>query len=1250
MPPKNKGKKGGKKNVEDEEFWEKKEAALKDIATPEAGSEEDVPKPVKSSKKGGLFDMLDDGEAVDDDEGGDLMATIRASNAKKDKKKKKNKFDFDETANDDADATPAPAADTKPNLDDEWPEEDVKPKKGKKGKKEKKKVVDEDEDMDEPAATAAAAESPAIQQAEASANLDDEWPEEDIKPKKGKKGKKGKKNVEEDEEDIDAILEKAAAERKAAEASKAEAAASPAADAEAEDGQGDDDGPKILTKAQKEKLKKEKEKAKKKAQAAAKKGPAATADEEPSTPAAAELAPEADEDEGDEEAGAGESKNKKKKKKATAKPAEPVAAAGKGKKVPAHILAMQAAMEEKKKLEEEVRRAEEERLKKIEEEEARIAEEEARIEAAKAAKKQKEKEKQAKAKAEGKLLTPAEKKARAAAEARKQAMLASGMIVAGLHEGGAAPEARKKVVYGNKKKQTKPAAAKDTPSAPTSAPASPAPPSAPKVETPAPAPSADKAEESGDDWDKSEDEAAAVETIVAGVDKLKVEESEDDWDKSEDDEPKKALESKPAASASAPAKTAPAPAAAKPSAPATNGKPAVKAPTAKPNGKTPVEESSSDEEETSSEEDSDESDDDSYDDTDEDSEDDELAQRKAKALQKIKERSEAAQAAKSKDDLRSPICCILGHVDTGKTKLLDKIRQTSVQEGEAGGITQQIGATFFPRSAIEEKTTVVNKGGDYKVQIPGLLIIDTPGHESFTNLRTRGSSLCNIAILVVDITHGLEPQTIESLNLLRQGKTPFIVALNKIDRMYGWQATPNGGFRESFNAQSSSVKSEFDDRVRKTKLAFAEQGLNAEIFDENKNLGRNISLVPTSAITGEGIPDMLMLLVKLTQERMNANLMYISELECTLLEVKVIEGLGTTIDVVLSNGVMREGDRIVLCGTDGPIVTTVRALLTPQPMREMRVKSAYVHHKEVKAALGVKISAPGLEKAIAGAKLYVAQDDDEVEAYKDLAMEDLTSLARFVTKSGKGVWVQASTLGSLEALLTFLEQMKIPVFNFGIGPIHKSTIVKSGTMLDKAPEYAVILAFDVQIEKEAQELAQKAGIKIFSAMIIYHLFDAFTKYMSEVQEAKRKEAAPNAVWPVKLKILKAFAHRDPIILGCDIIEGTMRVGTPMGVVKVDKETGKREIVTLGKITSIEINHKPFEIVKKSQIGAGAAVKIERAPHQAAKLYGRHFDDKDEVVSLITRQSIDTLKTNFRDQVDLADWALIKKMKIEQGVQ
>ena len=185
--------------------------------------------------------------------------------------------------------------------------------------------------------------------------------------------------------------------------------------------------------------------------------------------------------------------------------------------------------------------------------------------------------------------------------------------------------------------------------------------------------------------------------------------------------------------------------------------------------------------------------------------------------------------------------------------------------------------------------------------------------------------------------------------------------------------------------------------------------------------------MPTSAHTGEGIPDMLKLLVSLTQDRMTDKLMYLSELECTVLEVKVIEGLGTTIDVILSNGVLHEGDRIVLCGLDGPIITTVRALLTPEPMKEMRVKSAYVHHKEVKAALGVKITAQGLGSAIAGSRLLVVGPDDDEEDLAEEVMTDLHSLLERVEHVSKGVQVQASTLGSLEALLEFLKQSKIPV-------------------------------------------------------------------------------------------------------------------------------------------------------------------------------------------------------------------------------
>jgi len=556
----------------------------------------------------------------------------------------------------------------------------------------------------------------------------------------------------------------------------------------------------------------------------------------------------------------------------------------------------------------------------------------------------------------------------------------------------------------------------------------------------------------------------------------------------------------------------------------------------------------------------------------ESSEDEELtatkraeAKRKAEARQRREEAHQQALAARSKENLRSPICCILGHVDTGKTKLLDKVRQTNVQEGEAGGITQQIGATYFPVEALQTKTAVVNKEDNFEFKIPGLLVIDTPGHESFSNLRSRGSSLCNIAILVVDIMHGLEPQTLESMKLLRDRKTPFVVALNKIDRLYGWKKIADNGFQDSLAMQNKGVQNEFRDRLEKTKLAFAEQGFNAELFYENKNMAKYVSLVPTSAWTGEGVPDMLKLLAKLTQERMTGSLMYLSEVEATVLEVKVIEGLGTTIDVVLSNGVLREGDKIVLCGLNGAIVTNIRALLTPAPLKELRLKSQYVHNKEVKAALGIKIAANDLEGAIAGSRLLVVGPEDDEEDLEEEVMGDLQQLLNKVSKDNRGVSVQASTLGSLEALLEFLKQMKIPVANISIGPVYKRDVMMAGTMLEKAKQYAVMLCFDVKVDKEAKAYAEEQGIKLFEADIIYHLFDDFTKHMAQLKEQAKEESKLSAVFPCVLNPLQVFNKKDPIVVGVDVVEGNLRPLTPIAIVKNNPVTGVKEIISLGRV-------------------------------------------------------------------------------------
>jgi len=834
------------------------------------------------------------------------------------------------------------------------------------------------------------------------------------------------------------------------------------------------------------------------------------------------------------------------------------------------VAALQKQMEEKRRREEEAARLAAEEEARIKEEE-RLEQERLQKEAeAKARKKEKEKEKKEQLRREGLLLTKAQKEAKARAELRKQQMLAAGITVAGLEE---TSEKKAKPVYDNRKKKGAKKAGDDAAAVEAQ--------QAAEAEAKRVAEEKERLRLEEEEKAKAEAEAQAAAEESSSLEDWEAaadadENVKESWDADSDEEPAKpperAANGKPVNGQTS-----------KPALPAAPLKAAEKTKLNPTGTNGPAQTQLSSRPAPSSSRNAQDSESDSDSDSDEDSPEQQqsksaaqraIEQKKAEAAARRQQQHEEALKARSKDNLRSPICCILGHVDTGKTKLLDKIRQTNVQEGEAGGITQQIGATYFPVEALQAKTQVVNKDGAFKFNVPGLLVIDTPGHESFSNLRSRGSSLCNIAILVVDIMHGLEPQTLESMRLLRDRKTPFIVALNKIDRLYGWKKIDNNGFQDSLAMQSKGVQSEFRDRLEKTKVAFAEQGFNAELYYENKSMAKNVSLVPTSAHTGEGIPDMLKLLVTLTQERMTNKLMYLSEVECTVLEVKVIEGLGTTIDVILSNGILREGDRVVLCGLNGAICTNIRALLTPAPLKELRVKSQYVHNQEVKASLGVKIAANDLDNAIAGSRLLVVGPEDDEEDLEEEVMSDIENLLSKVSKTGRGVSVQASTLGSLEALLEFLKVSKIPVANISIGPVFKRDVMQAGIMLEKSKEYAVMLCFDVKVDKDAQAYADEVGVKIFTADIIYHLFDDFTKHMAQLVEQKKEDSKLLAVFPCVLSPIAVFNKKDPIVVGVDVTEGNLRLLTPIAAVKTNPVTNVKEVVSLGRVYSFPLSFFP----------------------------------------------------------------------------
>lgn len=610
--------------------------------------------------------------------------------------------------------------------------------------------------------------------------------------------------------------------------------------------------------------------------------------------------------------------------------------------------------------------------------------------------------------------------------------------------------------------------------------------------------------------------------------------------------------------------------------------------------------------------------------------------KKQDELDETRSEDEASEAIDLPDgqSFRSPVICVLGHVDTGKTKLLDFIRRTHVQDNEAGGITQQIGATFVPDTAVREQTKYVKN--KFKLALPGLLIIDTPGHESFTNLRSRGSSLCDIAILVIDIMHGLEQQTIESIGLLKERKTPFIVALNKIDRLYDWKSNPRRDVEDLIKQQPINTKAEFDRRSKEIILQLNKQGLNAALYYENPDTKTYVSLVPTSAVTGDGMGNLIAMLITFCQSKLMKRIIFKpDELDATVFEVKAIQGLGTTLDVILINGTLNEGDRIILAGYEGAIVTQIRALLVPHPLRELRVKAQYTELKNVKGAIGVKVTGHDLDKAIAGLQLHVAKTDADLERLQTYCMKEFDAAMNKIKCVDRGVYVQASTLGSLEALLEFLKQSKIPYSSVRIGPVVRKDVMKISTMLEHASLYACILAFDVRVERDAQELADQLGVRIFQAEIIYHLFDKFTQHIQDVKKKQREQFRSIAVFPCKLKILTncIFNKRDPIVIGVEVLAGKLRTDTLIYVLE-------KEII-IGKVTSIQSNHVEKDIAK---VGDEVCIKIENTSSDAPKMIGRHFEETDTLISHISRESIDACKNYFRDDLEKSDWQLMVELK------
>jgi translation initiation factor 5B len=514
-----------------------------------------------------------------------------------------------------------------------------------------------------------------------------------------------------------------------------------------------------------------------------------------------------------------------------------------------------------------------------------------------------------------------------------------------------------------------------------------------------------------------------------------------------------------------------------------------------------------------------------------------------------------------KKALRTPIVSVLGHVDHGKTTLLDKIRKGRVVAKEAGGITQHIGATEIPIEVIKD---ICRGIWQKEVDIPGLLFIDTPGHKAFTNLRKRGGALADLAVLIVDINEGFKPQTDEAISILKTFKTPFVVAANKIDRIPGWQSQGFVPFLFSYNQQEDVARRRLDNRIYELVAKLYEHGFSADRFDRIRDFTKNIAIIPTSAITGEGIPELLLVLVGLAQRYLEENLrLHVSgKAKGTILEVKEEKGIGMTCDVILYDGTLHVGDRIVVSGKDDVIVTHVKGILKPRPSQEIRLESKFRSVKSVTAAAGIKLVAANLEGVLAGSEFEAIESEKDVEEFKKRLSKEYEEIE--IRTDEEGVVLKTDTLGSLEALINELKEAEIKIKKAEVGNIDKRDVIEASANKDELNR--IILGFGVKTLPGVEEEAAKYGIRIFIDNIIYSLIDGFLKWREEEQRAREKQKVEELIKPCKIKLLRDYIFRrsKPAVIGVRVLAGELKReakliktdGTPAGVVRSMQKEGE----------------------------------------------------------------------------------------------
>jgi len=464
---------------------------------------------------------------------------------------------------------------------------------------------------------------------------------------------------------------------------------------------------------------------------------------------------------------------------------------------------------------------------------------------------------------------------------------------------------------------------------------------------------------------------------------------------------------------------------------------------------------------------------------------------------------------------RPPIVVVMGHIDHGKTTLLDTIRKTNIANKETGGITQNIGAY---------EITVSSKNEEYNNR--KITFIDTPGHEAFTTMRSRGAKAADIAILIIAADEGVKPQTVEALNLIQQAKIPYIIALNKIDKP---------------EANSDRVKTQL-----------------AEIGVLIEGWGGNVPVINISAKEGKNIEDLLELIL-LVSDMENITAKKDGPADGIIIETKFDSRRGISVTAIIKNGILKIGDPIYTNSATGKVKTM-------EDCNGYQIKEATFSSPVL--LIGFKEMPQVGEEFFRGEKKDVDKKNKEEDKINQTPI-----IKNQKSKNNLNIILKADTVGSLEAMKKILSNLKLPegleieIISESVGDVFVSDI----SLAENSS--AIILGFQIKVPKDLQIIGQSKNIRIYTFNIIYEM----EKFLKEEIEKlfQPQELQLKGI----VEILATFSKkRSEQLIGGKVLEGKIVKGAQ---VKIQRE---ENIVGRGKILNLQVSKVDVKEITEGKEG------------------------------------------------------------------